>query len=47
MALNVNDVIVKPLTPNIIDEKLSRIIAEPFQTQNPIAYEGVSTEITT
>ncbi len=46
MALNVNDVIVKPLIPNVIDEKISRIIAEPFQTQNPIAYETISTEIT-
>jgi len=47
MALNVNDVIVKPLIPNIIDEKISRIITEPFQTQNPLAYEAIDTNLKT
>jgi len=46
MALNVNDVIVKPLIPNIIDEKLKRIITSPCHTQHPIAYETIDTEIT-
>jgi CheY-like chemotaxis protein len=45
MALNVNDVIVKPLIPNVIDEKINRIISSPFQTLNPIAYETINTTI--
>lgn len=45
MALNVNDVIVKPLIPNIIGDKINRIISSPFQMQNPIAYEVINTEL--
>lgn len=46
MALNVNDVVVKPLISNIIGDKINRIISTPFQTLNPIAYETVSTQVT-
>lgn len=45
MALNINDVIVKPLIPNIIGDKINRITSSPFQMQNPIAYEVINTEI--
>lgn len=45
MALNVNDVIVKPLISNIIGDKINRIISAPCQTQNPIVYEAINTEI--
>lgn len=45
MALNVNDVVVKPLLPNVIGEKINRIISMPFQTQNPIAYATINTKI--
>jgi EAL domain-containing protein (putative c-di-GMP-specific phosphodiesterase class I)/ActR/RegA family two-component response regulator len=45
MALNVNDFIVKPLTPSIVEEKIEHIIASPCNTQNPIAYETINTAI--
>jgi EAL domain-containing protein (putative c-di-GMP-specific phosphodiesterase class I)/DNA-binding response OmpR family regulator len=45
MALNVNDIIVKPLMPNVIEDKIQRIISEASHTQNPIAYETINTEM--
>lgn len=45
LALNVNDFIVKPLTPSVIEEKIDHIISSPCHTQNPIAYETISTEL--
>ena len=45
MALNVNDFIVKPLTPSIVEDKIKHIISSPSHTKNPIAYETINTEI--
>lgn len=45
MALNVNDIIVKPLMPHIIDDKIQRIMSEHPQTQNPIVYETINTDM--
>lgn len=45
MALNVNDIIVKPLMPHVIDEKIQRIMQDSPHIQNPIAYETINTDI--
>lgn len=45
MALNVNDFFVQPLIPDIIDEKIRRIIKAPFTTLNPLAYETINVDI--
>lgn len=45
MALNVNDIIVKPLMPHVIDEKIQRIMSDSLHIQNPIAYETINTDI--
>jgi EAL domain-containing protein (putative c-di-GMP-specific phosphodiesterase class I)/DNA-binding NarL/FixJ family response regulator len=45
MALNVNDIVVKPLIVDIIDEKIRRILSEPSRTQSPLAYETIHTEM--
>lgn len=33
MALNVNDIIVKPLMPDVIDDKIQRVTLNPSHTQ--------------
>ena len=45
LALNVNGFIVKPLIPNVIDDKIHSIVSQPSRVQNAIAYETISTDI--
>lgn len=45
MALNVNDIVVKPLIAGIIEGKIRRILAEPSRTQSPLAYEPIHTDM--
>ncbi len=45
MALNVNDIIVKPLMPHVIDDRIQRALLNPTHTQNPIAYETLNTDM--
>ncbi|MGZ8271085.1 MAG: EAL domain-containing protein [Methylophilus sp.] len=44
LALNVNGFIVKPLIPNVVDDKIRGVIAHPSRTQNGIAYETIATD---
>ena len=44
LALNVNGFIVKPLIPNVVDDKIRGVIAQPSRTQNGIAYETIATD---
>jgi len=45
MALSVNDIIVKPLTSHIVEEKIEQMISSTSHTQNPLAYETINTEL--
>jgi two-component system chemotaxis response regulator CheY len=45
LALNVNGFIVKPLIPNVVDDKIRGVIAQPSRSQNGIAYETIATDL--
>jgi hypothetical protein len=44
LALNVNGFIVKPLVPNVVDDKIRSVIVQPSHAHNGIAYETIATD---